>query len=294
MGRYYHYGPGAVIFEEGSQPEELYVIKKGEVLIGKHRKNDDMEIARFIAGEAFGELELLDKTPRSSGATAREDTTLLVFPMRGMQFSHIIGRYPTIFARVLHKLLALIAGRIRRTNKLISENTPWVQDLKRQLLRDKLTGLFNRTYLEEDFAELLVQYGDGTSLIMVKPDDFKSINDSCGHDVGDRVLKLLADTLGSVLEKRGTAVRYRGDEFALILPGAGLEHAMHMAEEVRLIVKELNVGELTGGRVHTMTVSIGIVVYPTHGASSAALIQSAFELMFRARNSGGDCILQTH
>ncbi len=294
FSRYYHYGPGEVIFEEGSQPEELYVIKKGEVLIGKHRKDDDMEIARFIAGESFGELELLDESPRSSGATARENTTLLVFPMRGILFSDIIGRYPTIFARVLHTLLAMIAGRIRRTNKLISENTPWVQDLKRQLLRDKLTGLYNRTFLEEDFVELLPQYGEGTSLLMVKPDDFKAINDRCGHDVGDRVLRLLADTLGSVLEKRGTAVRYRGDEFALILPGTGVEFAMRKAEEVRLRIRDLSVGDLTGGRVHAITVSIGVGVYPQDGTSCAALVQSAFELMFKARNNGGDCILQVN
>jgi diguanylate cyclase (GGDEF)-like protein len=293
FSRYYHYGPGEVVFEEGSQPEELFVIKKGEIVIGKHRKESDMEIARFIAGEAFGELELLDESPRSSGATARDNTTLLVFPMRGILFSDIIGRYPKIFARVLHKLLAMIAGRIRRTNKLISENTPWVQDLKRQLLRDKLTGLYNRTYLEEDFAELLPQHGDGTSLLMVKPDDFKAINDRCGHDVGDRVLRLLADTLGSLLEKGGTAVRYRGDEFALILPGAGVEIAKHTAEDVRLSVGALSVGDLTGGSVRTITVSIGVGVYPQDGTSSAALIQSAFELMFKARNNGGDRILQT-
>jgi len=291
LSRYYMFSKGQVIFNAGTKREELCIIKKGEVLISKKEQNgSNQDLARFIAHESFGELELLDNAPRTTTAVAEKDTILLIFPMKGAQFSDILNKYSKIFALVLHELIAMIAGRIRSTNKLISEKTPWVQDLRRQLLSDKLTGLFNRTFLEEDFASLLHEYGETTSLIMLKPDNFKEINDTFGHEAGDRALKLIADTVKSMMREDDVAVRYRGDEFAAVLPNTGTESAYKFAEELRSAFHWMKLGHLTEGKIDTITVSMGISTYPSHADDSKGLIKSAFNRMFEARNSGGNCI----
>jgi diguanylate cyclase (GGDEF)-like protein len=289
--RYYRYDSGEVIFEEGSRGEKLYIIQKGEVLITKHRGENDMDIARFIAGESFGELELLDEAPHTTVATAQKPCSLLQFPGKDIQFRDLLERHASIFAPVLHRLLVMIAERIRSTNKLISENSPWVQDLRRQLHTDKLTGLYNRTYLEEDFAELLPMHGEGTALIMVKPDRFKDINDRFGHEAGDRVLQAMAAALRSTVDKRGSAARYRGDEFALIIPAAGLKEARELAEKVARDLREIKIDELAGPGALPITVSVGIGIYPRDGRSNLELLQRSFELMFMARGDGGDRVL---
>jgi diguanylate cyclase (GGDEF)-like protein len=288
--RYYRYAHDKVIFDERNLGEELFIIKSGEVRITKHRGDDDMDIARFISGESFGELELLDKTPRSAVATAVGDTNLLHFPGRGFKFRDILERHADIFAPVLQRLLAMIAERIRSTNRLISENSPWIQDLRRQLYTDKLTGLFNRTFLEEDFAELLPKYGEGTALIMVKPDRFKHINDSFGHEAGDRVLKEVAKTLRSVIGDERFAARYRGDEYAAIIPSIGVQEARRIAGDIKRAVGSIDLEPLVGGTTDAISVSIGIALFPRDGSDNMELIQCAFELMFMARGAGGDLI----
>jgi diguanylate cyclase (GGDEF)-like protein len=291
--RFASHETGEVIFSEGSHGEELFIIEEGEVLITKHRGESDVDIARFISGESFGELELLDEAPRSTRAIAEKPTTLLQFPREDLQFRDLLQRHAPLFAPVLNRLLVMIAERIRSTNRLISENAPWVQDLRRQLCTDKLTGLFNRVYLEEDFAELLPRHGEGTALLMVKPDRFKEINDRYGHEAGDRVLKAMAEAFRSVIGSKGVVARYRGDEFAVILPGAGSERARARSRDIVSGLSNIDVEALAGPGARPVTVSIGIALYPLDGTSNMDLIQKGFELMFAARNGGGNCTLCT-
>ena len=291
--RYYTYGADEVIFNNNSRGEELFIIKSGEVLITKHQDEGDRDIARFISGETFGDLELFDEAPRSTNATAVTETVLLQFPGKGFLLEDLLRRHADIFAPVLHSMLVIVARRIRDTNKLISENAPWVQDLRRQLHTDKLTGLYNRTYLEEDFSELLSGYGEGTALIMLKPDRFKRINDRFGHGRGDRVLKAMAQTLIDAVGSEGWAARYRGDEFAVILPAAGIETSRNMAQGIAESMALIDMEKLVGEAYNPITFSTGITLYPENGNTSMELIQSGFDLMFKALESGGNRVLCT-
>ncbi len=289
--RYMKFAGEQIIFKEGSPSRELYVVMKGEVLIMKNQDGEDLHLARFIPGECFGELDLLDNAPRSATAGAEKDTVLLTFPMKGVLFRDVIQKHPEIFARILHKLLATIAGRIRSTNKLISEKTPWIHELRRQLLIDKLTGLYNRTFLEEDFSTLLPEYGESTSLIMIKPDNFKEINDRFSHEAGDRVLKLMAEKVKSILRECDVTIRYRGDEFACVLPGADTKTAVKIAADLRAEIRQMDISDITKGLSFNITVSIGVSTYPIHANDNIKLTTMAFEKMFEARNSGGNRVL---
>jgi len=287
--RYYRFQQGQLIFKPGAHEEELFIIKKGEVLITK--PHTDVELARFITGECFGEMDLLDCAPRNAFARVSEDTTLLIFPMKGVAFRDVLQKHPEIFARILYKLLARIAGRIRSANALISEKVPWVQNVRKQLMRDKLTGLFNRTFLEEDFPTMLKDHGSNLSVVMIKPDRFKHINDTYGHDAGDRVLKYMSDTFTSMLRKDDIAVRVKGDEFALLLPDTTSDHALKIAEKVRRKMCILDLSAVIDCKGIPFPVSIGIATYPVHTQNPVSLTEIATRMMMSAYKSGGNTVL---
>jgi diguanylate cyclase (GGDEF)-like protein len=297
---YYRYRKGDIIFREGQSGGRLYIIERGTVKISRHEIGDSTVfdphaggmdqsgrvMARFISGECFGELDLIDGGSGSEVAVAEDDTTLLLFPKKDLEFNEVCRRRPEIFADIFHNILAMIAGRIRNANRLISEKAPWVQELKRQLISDRLTGLYNRTFLEEDLGELLPGYGEFTSLLIVKPDNFKMINDTFGHETGDRVLRGIAGALRSAIRNVDLAVRYRGDEFAVILPGTGAGQAMEIARKVQEAIKNIDVCSITGARVEALRVSIGYSTYPLECVDNLELIKIAYDRMLEARKRG--------
>jgi diguanylate cyclase len=285
----YSFAKGDAIFREGSYGEGLYVVSEGEVLITRQAAGGEtINIAQFIRGESFGEMDLLEGRVMPASATAETDAMILIFPARGTRFQDVLSAHPEISARILHELLASIAGRIRTTNRLISEKSQWVQDLKGQLYIDKLTGLFNRTYLNEEFPARLAEFGAPTAVVMVKPDNFKVINDTYGHEAGDRALKLMAFSLSSQLRSVDVAVRYRGDEFAFILPGAGAQVANRSAADMLFLLRSLDFSGITGSTGIVITGSAGIAVYPDDAREAKEVVETSFKRMFEARDSGGN------
>ncbi len=281
---------GDVIFKEGSHREELYLIREGTVAIRRREEGDgEQDIARFVDGEVFGEMDLLDQAPRTASAVAEGPATLLVFP-DAVAFSDLLSRHPDVFARVLRKLLGEIARRIRAIDRLISEKTPWIEDLKRQLHRDRLTGLYNRAFLEEELPRIVAEH-PRTSLLVVKPDNFKTINDTFGHEVGDKTLVLLAEAVKSHLRGGDLGARYRGDEYCVILPGQGAREAAAAAESLRAAVRAVDVKQVTGSETLVLTGSVGASSHPSPAADAKTLVTRAFERLWAARSAGGDRVL---
>ena len=106
---YRTFAEGEMIFPEGSHREELYLIKNGKVVIRRGGNGEGQDIARFVAGEVFGEMDLLDSAPRSASAFAEEPTTLLVFPDT-VPFQELLAKHPYVFARILRKLVCVYQG----------------------------------------------------------------------------------------------------------------------------------------------------------------------------------------
>jgi diguanylate cyclase len=280
--------PGELVFAAGSRVEELYVIRKGSVVIRKPGESGaEQDIARFIEGEVFGELDLLDTAPRSASAVAEELSALLVFPARGVAFRDVIEEHPAAFARILQHLLGVISGRIRAANRLVSEKTPWVQELRRQLLRDKLTGMANRAFLDEELPGVLRGPAE-TGFVVLKPDQFKTINDTFGHEAGDRTLAALAGAVKQLLADGDVGVRYRGDEFCIVLPGRGAAAARASAEAARAAVRAMDLRPIVGEAPFTFTASVGAAAYPVDAADARALVALAHARMMDARAAGGD------
>jgi diguanylate cyclase len=287
---YRRFEPGQLIFSQGSHREELYLVKEGSVSIRRRGEDEaEQEIARFVDGEVFGEMDLLDTVPRSASAVAEGAAALLLFP-HGIEFSQLLEKHPETFARILRKLLGEIARRIRAIDKLISEKTPWIEDLKRQLHRDRLTGLFNRAFLEEELPRIISSH-PRTSLVVMKPDNFKAINDNFGHEAGDKTLMLLAEAVKSRLGGGDIGARYRGDEYCVVLPGRSAREAVPAAEALRAAMRAIDVKKITGSDAISLTGSVGVSSHPAPAADAKSLVARAFERMWEARNAGGDRIL---
>jgi diguanylate cyclase (GGDEF)-like protein len=162
--------------------------------------------------------------------------------------------------------------------------------LRGQAIRDPLTGLFNRRYLEETLQRELsraVRHGSALGVIMLDLDHFKRLNDAFGHLAGDALLRALGAFLVANLRREDVACRYGGEEFLLILPGSTLENARRRAEQLQEQLKDLR-AEHDGRPLGPVTCSLGVAAYPEHGATAEALVQAADTALYRAKLGGRD------
>jgi diguanylate cyclase (GGDEF)-like protein/PAS domain S-box-containing protein len=165
------------------------------------------------------------------------------------------------------------------------------ETLRNQAIRDPLTGLFNRRYLEETMERELnraKRQKIPLGVIMMDLDHFKQYNDTFGHSAGDELLSALGMLLKSHIRGEDITCRYGGEEFLLILPGTTMEIALERAESLRQAVKEMH--RLYQG-LNPITLSVGVAVYPDHGDASLQIIQSADAALYRAKKAGRDCVV---
>ena len=158
------------------------------------------------------------------------------------------------------------------------------QQMQRQALTDSLTSCFNRRFfviqLERDL-HLATRMRQPVSLIFLDIDHFKLVNDTHGHDAGDAALRVLAGVMREELRGVDTAARHGGEEFAIILPQAGPDGAMVVAERLRARVEET---EFPG--VGRITASFGVATFPLHASSRELLMTTADRALYQAKRTG--------
>ncbi len=164
-------------------------------------------------------------------------------------------------------------------------------ELAEEAVRDPLTGLHNRRHLDRALrADLASRPRTGRlAVLVVDVDHFKTVNDRFGHAAGDRVLTAVADTLTGAVREGDTAARLGGEEFVLVLPGAGRAQALERAERVRRAVAAVR-HPVDGGGVG-VTVSIGVAVCPADGTTAAALLEAADRALYTAKETGRDRVV---
>ncbi|WP_319562561.1 GGDEF domain-containing protein [Marispirochaeta sp.] len=286
----YEFDADEHIYCVGSVRAELFVIVHGSVGIYRTTDEQDEEaVARFVQGESFGELGLLSEEPREELARTENVSRVLIFPRRNMQFTEILASRPEIASRLLRKLMEAAASRLRHANRLIKQNSPWIRELQRQVYTDPLTGLPNRTFLEENLGSF---FSSGQcSLLMFKPDNFKQINDSFGHKAGDAGIRQIGRLLTRTVLPEEQIARFMGNEYALICPGTDIKEAMERAREVQELLCSLNYTYEGKPNNIVVTASAGIAVYPAHAVSPGRLIEKAHSLALRGRTLGGRQLL---
>ena len=160
--------------------------------------------------------------------------------------------------------------------------------LSYQAIHDALTGLFNRRFLEETLEREVhrVRRKDASlGAIMMDLDHFKRFNDTLGHDAGDSLLRSLGKLLLSQVRHEDVACRYGGEEFIMILPEASLDVVQKRAEEIRQMVPRMQVHH-RGQLLESITVSLGVAIFPMHGATFEDLLRAADNALYSAKKQG--------
>jgi diguanylate cyclase (GGDEF)-like protein len=180
---------------------------------------------------------------------------------------------------------------LRRANQRLqlqlSEIEALQNKLKEQAIRDYLTGLYNRRYLQEHLENELrraQRSSQPLSLVMMDLDHFKDCNDTYGHKAGDLVLKALAEMLTDRTRKQDIVCRYGGEEFLVVLPNTHLNVARERAEEWRGEFQNLVI-EMGDLEIKT-TLSAGLACYPLDGDTIEKLLQVADEALYKAKQEG--------
>lgn len=166
------------------------------------------------------------------------------------------------------------------------------ETLQNQSIRDPLTGLFNRRYLEESLEREVnrAQRKQQTlGIIMLDVDHFKRFNDTFGHEAGDAVLRKLGQFLHTHIRVSDIACRYGGEELTLILPEASLDVTHQRAEQIREGVKHLQV-QHRHQPLDAITLSLGVACFPQHGLTGEAVMQAADAALYRAKKEGRDAV----
>ncbi len=164
--------------------------------------------------------------------------------------------------------------------------------LHEQSIRDPLTGLFNRRYMEETLHREIrraMRHEFKLGVVMIDVDFFKKFNDKFGHETGDLVLKEIGIYLQQNLRAEDVVCRFGGEEFIIILPDASLEDTYKRALQWRETIKSIHVGRYDLS-LDPVTISVGVAAYPNHGQSVDELMRSVDTALYAAKNAGRDCV----
>ncbi|MCC5015422.1 MULTISPECIES: diguanylate cyclase [unclassified Legionella] len=176
---------------------------------------------------------------------------------------------------------------VAETVSLAIANIRLKELLHSQSIRDPLTGLLNRRFLDEFMIKQIGQAKrTKTTLvfIMVDIDNFKAINDSFGHEIGDYVLSRLGNLLPSLVREGDLACRYGGEEFLIVIPNCDPKNAKLFAEKIRNKVSRMRI--VIEERVSNIAISLGVAIYPSDGSSLKELVDAADQALYAAKRQG--------
>ncbi|MDR3386189.1 MAG: diguanylate cyclase [Rudaea sp.] len=268
-----HWGQHGIIAESVFAPEDCWALRRGQTypLAGAdgafvckhvHWPNPDMPDARYLCVPLAAQGEMIGVVTfdavRPLDATERR------------------------LATAASEQLALALANLR------------LQDtLRTQSIRDPLTGLFNRRYLEVSLERELVRAGRRSlplAVLMLDLDHFKRFNDTYGHDAGDALLVQFAEVLKRCTRSEDIACRYGGEEFTVILLESDVETACKRAEQIRAATAEMAV-EHRKQKLGRVSVSIGVAMFPADGQVSADLQRRADSALYQAKKTGRDRVV---
>ncbi len=269
--------------------------------------DDDVQrlYAQLIAARDVKVLEALQQRLRTvledtaqSAATAsaeaaqfdrdlQEHMSQLSVQLDGESLRKIVGSL-VHDAQHMHSVAFELSRKLESSTREVSLLTESLQRTQSEALLDSLTGLKNRRGLESAIEDLLRDASGlaGSALLLADIDDFKSINDTFGHVLGDKVIRSVAHVLQTSIKGRDVAARFGGDEFAVLLPQTTLAGAATLAEQIRESVARGRIHRADGREsIGEVTLSVGVAV-AGHGESMEGLIERADAAMYVAKRSG--------
>ncbi|MCX8087232.1 MAG: GGDEF domain-containing protein [Rhodocyclaceae bacterium] len=195
-------------------------------------------------------------------------------------------------AQLAHMMAPFVSVYLREAGPVL-EAKRLMEHLRENALRDAMTGLYNRRFLEEYVSALVAtsqRRKSPFSVLMLDLDFFKQVNDTHGHEAGDKVIKTLADILQRNVRSSDMAVRYGGEEFMLLLLDTGAEAALKVAEKIRADVEATKI-PLPGGMLQK-TISIGVAEFPNDSDSFWQVVKFADVALYKAKATGRNKVVR--
>lgn len=165
------------------------------------------------------------------------------------------------------------------------------ETLRRQAVRDPLTGVFNRRYMEESLEREIhraARHDKPLAVLLVDLDRFKEFNDALGHAAGDELLLEVAKLMERMVRGEDIVCRYGGDEFVIIMPDA---EARVVAARAQSLMDQVMAGPVASGSPVAVTLSIGVAMFPRDGVDARGLLKSADGALYEAKRSGRGRVL---
>lgn len=189
-------------------------------------------------------------------------------------------------------MIPFIAVYLRETAPVL-EAKRLMEHLRESSLRDAMTGLYNRRFLEEYTSTLVAtsqRRQSPFSVLMLDLDYFKQVNDTFGHEAGDKVLKTLAETLVKSVRTSDMVIRYGGEEFLIVLLDTGAEVALDVAEKIRAKVEETKIS--LPGTMLQKTISIGVSEFPADTDTFWQVVKFADVALYEAKSQGRNRVIR--
>jgi diguanylate cyclase (GGDEF)-like protein len=258
----------------------LVLVRNGRVIAGAPRGAQ----SRVVRGRVtFGSVPFA-----AESATLRTANAFILAVEPVAAIDAISQRYRRLVLLAAAITLALAAAFAARLARPLARVIGDVAHLTRQAQTDALTSLANRRGLAERLdAELARARENGTSVsfVIADIDNFKAMNDGHGHQIGDQIIRAVAQALADSVRELDLPARYGGEEFAVVLPGSRLADARRTAERMRRAVSEIEVSSSNGPA--RVTMSFGVSEFPTYGGVEA-LVAAADAALYQAKRGGKD------
>lgn len=282
------YPAGSVLFRSGDTAQRFFIVRAGAVAVSRtDGSGHSEEMARFVAGDVVGDFDFSRGAAYDAEAVCAEDSEILAFPGRGATMDDLVRERPDVSARILLRAVTMISSRVRSTQALISDNAPWVRELRRQMYTDSATGLWSRAFLDDELPRSLEP---PVAVVLCKPDRFKELCDAWTHSAGDAAMERIAGVLKDEARslRKAWAIRLRSNETAIVVSACPAAEATAIAGRLAAAYRAIDLSPVTGDPGFRLSASVAVASWPADGKDFRGLVEQAYGLMTRAWKDGGD------
>lgn len=276
---------GEMLLSPGSKNEHVFIVLSGSLNV--HVGSIDTPVlATMDVGACVGEMSIIEDLDPSAFVIGAETSHLLVIH-QSVLWDMVDASHE--FAK---NLLVVLSERVRSHNRVIADNFGELKKIERHASTDALTNLANRHAMQNLFpAEIqrCVEKERPVAMMMIDVDNFKKFNDTFGHIAGDRALSAVSKILQTQFRPRDLLVRYGGDEFAVLLPGACQSQAFAIGERVREAVSG-STGDGSDSLIQIpVQISMGVAELKPND-NLDGLTRAADAALYRAKRAGRNIV----
>jgi len=271
---------GDILLSTSRLNDEIHILIEGELKICLDQ-DGAKEFARVLPGDCVGEISIIDDRPPSAYVKATTDSLVI-----SINRNVLVDMYQQQ-TNLAANLLKLIADRFRQNTAVLTRTVELQREYQDKSEHDGLTRAYNRNWMNDVFPkqiELSRHFGQKISMLLIDADHFKKVNDRYGHRAGDTTLVELTKIINGCLQKSDLLVRYGGEEFIVLTPGASLSQARAISECIRRNVTQTPIS-IDENITIKLTVSIGVAEASAEDDMNS-LIEKTDKGLYQAKLNG--------